>query len=63
MKSLENCLEVLRGRKAEDELAIVQRQIEAVSGSAERAEELRALQARKRELREELRRHLGAAAP
>ena len=49
----ESCLEVLRRRKSEEELASVQRQIEAcvASGSGEDRAELRALQARKLELR------------
>ncbi len=57
----ESCLEVLRRRKSEEELAAVQRQIEAcaTSGSGEAAEELRALQTRKLELR----RRLAATAP
>jgi len=52
----ESCLEVLRRRKSEEELAAVQRQIEACAGSrsGEDAEELRALQARKLELRRRL---------
>ena len=57
----ESCLEVLRRRKSEEELAAVQRQIEACAGSrsGEDAEELRALQARKLELR----RRLASTAP
>ena len=57
----ESCLEVLRRRKSEEELAAVQRQIEACAGSrsGEGAEELRALQARKLELR----RRLASTAP
>jgi DNA primase len=57
----ESCLEVLRRRKSETELASVQRQIEACEGSrsGEGGEELRALQARKLELR----RRLARAAP
>jgi DNA primase len=57
----ESCLEVLRRRKSEEELASVQRQIEACAGSSsgEDAEELRALQARKLELR----RRLASTAP
>jgi DNA primase len=52
----ESCLEVLRRRKSEAELASVQRQIEACTGSASGAngDELRALQARKLELRRRL---------
>ena len=57
----ESCLEVLRRRKSEEELASVQQQIEVCAGSAsgERAEELRALQERKLELR----RRLATSAP
>ena len=57
----ESCLEVLRRRKSEEELASVQQQIEVCAGSAsgEREEELRALQERKLELR----RRLAASAP
>jgi DNA primase len=57
----ESCLEVLRRRKSEEELASVQRQIEACaeSGAGGDAEELRALQARKLELR----RRLASMAP
>ena len=57
----ESCLEVLRRRKSEEELASVQRQIEtcAGSGSGGDAEQLRALQERKLELR----RRLQGAAP
>jgi DNA primase len=57
----ESCLEVLRRRKSEEELASVQQQIEVCAGSAsgERAEELRALQERKLELR----RRLASTAP
>ena len=52
----ESCLEVLRRRKSEEELASVQRQIEACagSGSSGDAEQLRALQERKLELRRRL---------
>jgi DNA primase len=52
----ESCLEVLRRRKSEEELASVQRQIEtcAGSGSCGDAEQLRALQERKLELRRRL---------
>jgi DNA primase len=52
----ESCLEVLRRRKSEAELASVQQQIEACTGSASGAngDELRALQARKLELRRRL---------
>ncbi len=52
----ESCLEVLRRRKSEEELALVQRQIEACAGSASGgdAEQLRALQERKLELRRRL---------
>jgi DNA primase len=52
----ESCLEVLRRRKSEEELASVQRQIEACagSGSGGNGEELRALQERKLELRRRL---------
>jgi DNA primase len=57
----ESCLEVLRHRKSEEELASVQRQIEACagSGSGGNGEELRVLQERKLELR----RRLASAAP
>jgi len=57
----ESCLEVLRCRKSEEELAVVQRQIEACAGSGTEgdADELRTLQARKLELR----RRLAKAAP
>ena len=57
----ESCLEVLRRRKSEEELASVQQQIEACagSGSGGDGEELRALQARKLELR----RRLASTAP
>jgi DNA primase len=57
----ESCLEVLRRRKAEEELASVQREIEAcvASGSGGDGEQLRALQERKLELRRRLQ---GAAA-
>ena len=57
----ESCLEVLRRRKSEEELASVQQQIEVCAGSAsgDRAEELRALQERKLELR----RRLATSAP
>jgi DNA primase len=57
----ESCLEVLRRRKSEEELASVQRQIEACagSGSGGNREELRVLQERKLELR----RRLSSAAP
>ena len=57
----ESCLEVLRRRKSEEELASVQRQIEecAGPGAGKDGEELRALQARKLELR----RRLASAAP
>ena len=57
----ESCLEVLRRRKSEEELASVQRQIEACagSGSGGNGEELRVLQERKLELR----RRLASAAP
>jgi DNA primase len=56
-----SCLEVLRRRKSEEELASVQRQIEACAGSssAGNGEELRALQERKLELR----RRLASTAP
>jgi len=52
----ESCLEVLRRRKSEAELASVQQQIEACTGSGSGAngDELRALQARKLELRRRL---------
>src|SRR4029077_6564626 len=52
----ESCLEVMRRRKSEEELASVQRQIEACAGSGARegGEELRRLQARKLELRRRL---------
>lgn len=52
----ESCLEVLRRRKSEEELASVQRQIEACVGSDSGgdAEQLRALQERKLELRRRL---------
>lgn len=52
----ESCLEVLRRRKSEQELAAVQQQIEvcANSGAGHNPEELRALQARKLELRRRL---------
>jgi DNA primase len=52
----ESCLEVLRRRKSEEELALVQRQIETCvgSGSGGDAEQLRALQERKLELRRRL---------
>jgi DNA primase len=52
----ESCVEVLRRRKSEQELATVQQQIEACAGlaSGEGAEELRALQERKLELRRRL---------
>ena len=57
----ESCLEVLRRRKSEEELASVQRQIEACagSGSGGNGDELRVLQERKLELR----RRLASAAP
>jgi len=57
----ESCLEVLRCRQSEEELAVVQRQIEvcAASGAGGDGDELRALQARKLELR----RRLAKAAP
>jgi DNA primase len=56
----ESCLEVLRRRKSEEELASVQRQIEACgSGSGANGNELRVLQERKLELR----RRLASAAP
>ena len=57
----ESCLEVLRRRKSEEELASVQRQIEAcaASGSGGNGDQLRALQERKLELR----RRLSSAAP
>jgi DNA primase len=57
----ESCLEVLRRRKSEEELASVQRQIEACAGSGAggNGEELRVLQERKLELR----RRLASAAP
>jgi DNA primase len=57
----ESCLEVLRCRKSEEELALVQRQIEAcsVSGAGRDGDELRALNERKLELR----RRLAKAAP
>jgi DNA primase len=56
-----SCLEVLRRRKSEEELASVQRQIEACAGSGagEGGDQLRALQERKLELR----RRLARAAP
>jgi DNA primase len=52
----ESCLEVLRRRKSEEELALVQRQIEACAGSGSGGDEeqLRALQERKLELRRRL---------
>jgi DNA primase len=52
----ESCLDVLRRRKSEEELASVQRQIEAcaASGAGGDAEQLRALQERKLELRRRL---------
>lgn len=52
----QSCLDVLRRRKSEEELAAVQRQIEAcaVSGGAGASEQLRELQARKLELRRQL---------
>ena len=52
----ESCLEVLRHRKSEEELASVQREIEACagSGSGGDAEQLRTLQERKLELRRRL---------
>ena len=57
----ESCLDVLRRRKSEQELASVQRQIEACagSGSGGNGDELRVLQERKLELR----RRLASAAP
>jgi DNA primase len=57
----ESCLEVLRCRKSEEELALVQRQIEAcaASGAGRDGDELRALNERKLELR----RRLAKAAP
>jgi DNA primase len=57
----ESCLDVLRRRKSEEELASVQRQIEACagSGSGGNGDELRVLQERKLELR----RRLASAAP
>jgi hypothetical protein len=56
----ESCLEVLRRRKSEEELASVQREIEAcVASDSAGGDELRALQARKLELR----RRLAKAAP
>ncbi len=56
----ESCLEVLRRRKSEEELASVQRQIEACgSGSGANGNELRVLQERKLELRK----RLASAAP
>ena len=52
----QSCLEVLRRRRSEEELAAVQRQIEACAGatSSENTEQLRALQERKLELRRRL---------
>ena len=52
----ESCLEVLRRRKSEEELASVQRQIEACAGpgAGGDADQLRALQERKLELRRRL---------
>jgi DNA primase len=56
----ESCLEALRLRKSEEELASVQREIEAcVASNSAGGDELRALQARKLELR----RRLARAAP
>jgi DNA primase len=57
----ESCLEVLRRRKSEEELALVQRQIEACAGSGPggNGEQLRVLQERKLELR----RRLSSTAP
>ena len=56
----ESCLEVLRRRKSEEELAAVQRQIEACgSGAGDGGERLGELQAKKLELR----RRLASAAP
>ena len=56
----ESCLEVLRRRKAEEELAAVQRQIEACgAGVGDGGEQLRELQVRYLELR----RRLASAAP
>jgi hypothetical protein len=56
----ESCLEVLRRRKSEEELAAVQRQIEACgSGTGDSGEHLRELQTRYLELR----RRLASAAP
>jgi DNA primase len=56
----ESCLEVLRRRKSEEELASVQREIEAcVASNSAGGDELRALQVRKLELR----RRLARAAP
>jgi hypothetical protein len=57
----ESCLEVLRRRKSEEELAMVQREIEScvASGGGATAEQLRTLQARKLELR----RRLASMAP
>ena len=60
----ESCLEVLHGRRAEEELAVVQRQIEAQSAPAAAAQgdELRRLLVRKQELRQRLARSQAAAA-
>jgi DNA primase len=58
----ESCLEVLRRRRAEEELAAVQRQIEAQSVAAPRGEDLRRLLARKQELRRRLSGPLASAA-
>ena len=56
----ESCLEVLRRRKSEEELAAVQRQIEACgAGLGDGGEQLRELQVRYLELR----RRLASAAP
>jgi DNA primase len=52
----ESCLEVLHRRRAEEELAAVQRQIESqpVSSTSGQGEDLRRLMARKQELRQRL---------
>ena len=59
----ESCLEVLHGRRAEEELAAVQRQIEAQSApAAAQGDEMRRLLVRKQELRQRLERSQAAAA-
>jgi DNA primase len=58
----ESCLEVLRRRRAEEELAAVQRQIEAQPASGQ-GEDLRRLLARKQELRQRLARAASQEAP